>query len=76
MNILKKGFTLIELIIVIAILGILAAGLLAILDPIEQINTEVSWEEWNQFLIRQSNCQMRILMIGCGDSIVISKMIL
>lgn len=38
MNILKKGFTLVELIIVIAIIGILAAGLLVLLNPIEQIN--------------------------------------
>lgn len=33
----KKGFTLIELLIVIGILGILAVGLLAALDPIEQL---------------------------------------
>ena len=33
---MKKAFTLIELLIVIAILGILAVGLLIALDPIEQ----------------------------------------
>lgn len=34
---LKKGFTLIELLIVIALLGALAIGLLAALDPFEQL---------------------------------------
>lgn len=34
----KLGFTLIELIVVIAILGILAIGLIVALNPIEQIN--------------------------------------
>lgn len=34
----SKGFTLIELLIVIALIGALAVGLLAALDPIEQIN--------------------------------------
>ena len=33
----KKGFTLIELLIVIAILGALAVGLLASIDPLEQV---------------------------------------
>ena len=33
----KKGFTLIELLIVIALLGALAVGLLAALDPFEQL---------------------------------------
>lgn len=35
-NISKKAFTLVELLIVIAILGILAVGLLIALDPVEQ----------------------------------------
>lgn len=34
----RKGFTLIEIIIVVAILGILAIGLIAALNPVEQIN--------------------------------------
>lgn len=34
---IKKGFTLIELLIVIALLGALAVGLLAALDPFEQL---------------------------------------
>ena len=38
MKYLKKGFTLIELIIVMAVLAILAVGLLAALNPVEQIN--------------------------------------
>lgn len=33
----KKGFTLIELLIVIGIIAVLAAGLLAVLDPIDQL---------------------------------------
>ncbi len=33
----KKGFTLIELLVVIGILGILAVGLLAAIDPFEQL---------------------------------------
>ena len=36
-NSFKKGFTLIELLIVIALLGALAVGLLAALDPFEQL---------------------------------------
>lgn len=35
---LKKGFTLVELLIVIAILGIIAVGLIVAIDPIEQVN--------------------------------------
>ncbi|PIS09690.1 hypothetical protein COT75_00645 [Candidatus Beckwithbacteria bacterium CG10_big_fil_rev_8_21_14_0_10_34_10] len=34
---IKRGFTLIELLIVIGILGILAIGLIAALDPLEQM---------------------------------------
>lgn len=34
----RQGFTLIEIIIVVAILGILAIGLVAALNPVEQIN--------------------------------------
>lgn len=33
----KAGFTLVELLIVIAVIGVLAAGLVAILDPLAQI---------------------------------------
>ena len=36
-SILRKGFTLIELLIVIALLGALAIGLLATIDPFEQL---------------------------------------
>lgn len=37
MNRVNKGFTLMELLIVIGVLGILAAGLLAAIDPFEQL---------------------------------------
>lgn len=37
MKTLSKGFTLMELLIVIGVLGILAAGLLAAIDPFEQL---------------------------------------
>lgn len=36
---LKKGFTLIELIVVIAILGVLAAVLITTIDPLDKINS-------------------------------------
>lgn len=38
MNKFKKGFTMIELLIVVAVLGILAVAVLAAINPIEQIN--------------------------------------
>lgn len=41
MRLNKKGFTLIELLIVIALLGALAVGLLAALDPFEQLKKGV-----------------------------------
>lgn len=34
----KKGFTLVELLIVIAILGLIATGIIIAIDPVEQIN--------------------------------------
>ena len=34
---LKKGFTLVELLVVIAVLGVLATGLLLIIDPADKI---------------------------------------
>lgn len=33
----KKGFTLVELLVVIAVLGVLAAGVLVAIDPLEQL---------------------------------------
>lgn len=36
---LKKGFTLVELIVVIAIIGVLAAVLIAVVDPVDKINS-------------------------------------
>ncbi len=38
-NTLQKGFTLVELIIVIAIIGVLAAVLITIIDPLDKINS-------------------------------------
>ena len=37
-KLLQYGFTLVELLIVIALLGALAIGLLATVDPFEQLN--------------------------------------
>ena len=37
---IQKGFTLIELLIVIALLGSLAVGLLATIDPFEQLKKD------------------------------------
>ncbi len=34
----SKGFTLVELLVVIAVLGVLAVGLIATIDPIDKIN--------------------------------------
>lgn len=34
----QKGFTLIELLVVIGVIGVLAAVILAVLDPLEQVN--------------------------------------
>lgn len=36
---MKKGFTLIELVVVIAILGVLAAVLVTVIDPLDKINS-------------------------------------
>lgn len=36
---IQKGFTLVELLIVIAILGILGAGVLVAIDPVDKINS-------------------------------------
>ena len=45
---MKKGFTLIELIVVVAVVGVLAVAIVAGINPIEQINRARDTKKVNQ----------------------------
>jgi prepilin-type N-terminal cleavage/methylation domain-containing protein len=72
MSNLKRGFTLIELLIVIALLGALAVGLLAALDPFEQLKKGVdtgvrnTTSEFHGAVIRYYS--IKNYMPWCSDS--------